>query len=271
MSRFITAIIGFAIIIPLMYLGGPFVTIVVLVVGLLAQIELYRLFEDAGIHPHKSIGALIGILITLNTVIKHDPLLTLVLGALLISLIELFRNHPQPIQNVSATIFGVIYPVLFLNYALHLRFGTDLMIIKNPDEQGFWLLLTVFLMVAATDTAAYYVGRAFGKNLLFERVSPKKTWEGSAGGLIGCTLVAVGMKMWVITFLDWTDVVVIVLICGILSQFGDLVESLFKRSVKAKDSGSLLPGHGGFLDRLDALLFAMPLVYVYLHYIAPEI
>lgn len=271
MSRVLTAIIGFLIIIPLMYLGGPFITVIVLLVGLLAQVELYRLFENANIHPHKSIGALLGMLLTLNTVVTHDPLLTLVLGTLLVSLVELFRNHPNPLQNIAATLFGVIYPILFLSYALHLRFGTEVTVIKHPQEQGFWLLFLVFLLVAATDTAAYYTGRAFGKNLLFERISPKKTWEGSAGGLIGCTLVAVGMKMWVISFLDWTDMVVLVLICGILSQFGDLVESLFKRSVNTKDSGSFLPGHGGFLDRLDALLFAMPLVYVYLHYIAPQI
>ncbi|MDX1546847.1 MAG: phosphatidate cytidylyltransferase, partial [Rhodothermales bacterium] len=136
------------------------------------------------------------------------------------------------------------------------------------DDAAFALTLTVFLLIWATDTFAYYVGKNLGRHKLAPLISPKKTWEGAVGGAVGALLVAVVLKLTLLAFLAWPHVVAMALICGIVSQIGDLAESRLKRSVGAKDSGTLLPGHGGLLDRFDALLLAVPLVYLYLAYVA---
>lgn len=270
MKREITAVVGLAIVLPALYLGGPFATVLILIAGALAQFELYKMFEAGGVKPLKSVGILLGVLSALHGVTQFDPLVILILGFILVALVELFRLEEYPMFNIGATMLGVIYPALMLSYLIDLRLGIGLPIMTNPEMQGFWLVLCVFLMVAATDTFAYYTGKNFGTRKLLERISPKKTWEGSMGGVLGAVVIGILMKFTVLQFLDWADVVVMMLICGILSQFGDLVESMMKRSVNVKDSGTLLPGHGGFLDRLDALLFALPMVYTYLAYIAPQ-
>lgn len=270
MKRVITAIVGIAIILPAMYFGGPFITLLVLLAGLAAQYELYKLFEAGQVKPFKSAGMLIGSLLLLHSVIADaDPLLTIVLGILFIGIAELFRGQLYPHLNFAATMFGVFYPIVFLSYMLEIRMGTDLKILNDPEMQGFWLVLAIFLMVAATDTFAYYAGTWWGNTLLFQRISPKKTWEGSIAGVIGAIVVGVAFKMTVLNFLSWIDISALIFICGVFSQFGDLVESMLKRAVEVKDSGSILPGHGGVLDRIDALVFALPVVYMYLRYIAP--
>lgn len=266
--RILTAIIGLAIVLPSMYLGGWFFATVVLVASVLAQIEMYQMFEKGGLSPLKTVGCFLGGATLLRIVIPFEPLLVFVLGAILVTMIELFRKQEHQVFNVAATFFGILYPVSFLSFFLELREGVHGMF-KNWES--FLLVLTVFLMVATCDTLAYYAGRAFGKRPLFSRVSPNKTIEGSIVGLLGTILVAVIMKFTVMKFLSWTDFTALIIICGIFGQFGDLVESLFKRSVEIKDSGNLLPGHGGFLDRVDSLLFVAPLVYIYFQYMAKYI
>ncbi|HMB91293.1 MAG TPA: phosphatidate cytidylyltransferase, partial [Rhodothermales bacterium] len=113
---------------------------------------------------------------------------------------------------------------------------------------------------------AYYTGKSIGKTPLAPSISPKKTWEGAIGGGIGAVLAAVVLKLTLLGFLAWPHVIVMALICGVVSQVGDLMESRIKRSVGAKDSGTLLPGHGGMLDRFDAMILAVPLVFLYLRY-----
>ena len=120
------------------------------------------------------------------------------------------------------------------------------------------------------DTGGYFGGRFFGKTKLYEAVSPKKTWAGAIGGMLGSVLAVVLLKEVHLHQLTWIDVVLIGVPGSILGQMGDLAESLLKRSVGVKDSGALLPGHGGMLDRIDAVLFIAPYVYLYL-YIRPLI
>jgi phosphatidate cytidylyltransferase len=268
MKRVLTAVIGLPIAITAMYFGGWFFAAVVLIASVLAQIEVYQLFEAGGVRPLKTVGCFLGGATLIRIVIPFEPLLVFVLGAVLVTIIELYRKQEHQIFNVAATFFGILYPVTFLSYFVELRQGVDGMF-KNWE--AFLLVLTVFLMVAATDTLAYYVGSRFGSRTLFNRISPNKTWEGSIGGLLGAVIVALIMKFTLMKFMNWTDFSALIVICGILSQFGDLVESMFKRSVEVKDSGTLLPGHGGFLDRIDGLLFAAPLVYVYFFYMAKYI
>ena len=122
--------------------------------------------------------------------------------------------------------------------------------------------------VWAADTLAYFTGRAIGKRPLFPRISPKKTWAGSVGGVVGALVLVAAMKTALLPLvLTWADVAVIGLICGAVGQLGDLAESMLKRSVGVKDSGNYLPGHGGMLDRIDAMLIAIPLVVLYLDHV----
>lgn len=132
--------------------------------------------------------------------------------------------------------------------------------------------LTVALATAfLSDTVAYFVGRAFGKTPLYPEVSPKKTVEGSVGGLLGGILAQVGMgSLWLVPHLPVWHAVILGILGSVLGQSGDLVESMIKRSCGVKDSGTLLPGHGGMLDRVDALLFVAPMAYVYVTLMGPE-
>lgn len=129
-------------------------------------------------------------------------------------------------------------------------------------ELGPQFLLFALVLTWAADTVAYFVGRAFGKHLLAPKISPKKTWEGSIGGLLGSLLVAVGFHYWI--HFDLGFLLTIAVIGNIAGQMGDLAESAWKRSAGVKDSGGLLPGHGGVLDRIDALILCIPVVWFYL-------
>jgi phosphatidate cytidylyltransferase len=147
--------------------------------------------------------------------------------------------------------------------------ATTLAMAKRDFDAGGDVVLLILLLAWVGDTGAYFAGRFLGKRKLYPEVSPKKTWAGAFGGLAGALAAAAIMK--VLRFdehgghLSWLDVVLIAIPGGILGQLGDLVESLVKRSVGVKDSGTLLPGHGGMLDRIDAVLFIGPYVYLYLN------
>jgi phosphatidate cytidylyltransferase len=132
-----------------------------------------------------------------------------------------------------------------------------------PGEDGADLLLLVLVCVICTDVAAYYVGSNFGKHRMAPRLSPKKSWEGAAGGLLASVGVAVLANFWFFQRLPLGHAIAIGLILGVVAILGDLSESLVKRAAGVKDSSSLIPGHGGLLDRVDSLLFAGPVLYYY--------
>lgn len=165
-------------------------------------------------------------------------------------LTELWRKKKHPLINISVLVFGVIYVTVpfYLAIDLNLR-----------DEAKLPAVVGMFILIWANDTFAYLSGRAFGKRKLFERISPKKTWEGTFGGVLATILTGylIGAFINDDTFF-WLISALIIAPCAI---YGDLLESLFKRSLDIKDSGKLLPGHGGILDRFDAVLFAIPFFY----------
>lgn len=166
---------------------------------------------------------------------------------------ELYRRKENPLVNISVAFGGLAYIALPLSLlAVMAGWGGE----YNP-----WFILAVIGIVVVNDTFAYLTGVTIGKHRMFERISPKKSWEGFAGGLVFSVGAAV-----LFGHLLGGDLLVwggagAVTVAG--AVFGDLVESLFKRSAGVKDSGNVLPGHGGFLDRLDAILFAIPLIFVY--------
>lgn len=226
--------------------------------------EFYSMVERAGVFPNKSGGILAGIvLFTTNALIGLDilaleHLLINFVFIFLIFLFELYRNNPNPFTNIAFTFFGLLYvavPFSLLNYFPNPAF--------LPGVYHSSLLLGFFFLIWINDTGAFLVGTAFGKHRLFERVSPKKTWEGAIGGALLTFLCAYVISIYYTQFYlqDWMVISAIIVVFG---TYGDLFESMFKRSINAKDSGSILPGHGGILDRFDSVFIAAPFVFVYL-------
>ncbi|HEU4728775.1 MAG TPA: phosphatidate cytidylyltransferase [Kofleriaceae bacterium] len=167
-----------------------------------------------------------------------------------------FRDIPSVAGRYAATVTGIVYAGHLTTYLAKLK-------LIDPDHAGDTVLI-VLIVAWLADTGAYFAGRFLGNAKLYEAVSPKKTWAGAWGGLAGSLIGVAALKLATAHYLSWVDVVLIAIPGGILGQLGDLTESLIKRSVGVKDSGSLLPGHGGLLDRIDAVLFIAPYVYGYL-------
>ena len=177
---------------------------------------------------------------------------------LIIFICELYRKKENPLLNWAYSFLGQIYIALPLSLLNRIAF--------LPSESGMkyvpFLLLSLFVFIWINDTGAYLVGSSCGKHRLFERISPKKSWEGFLGGMILSALSALVFAHFYseISCLHWIGLAILVVI---FATFGDLTESLIKRTLKVKDSGNVLPGHGGFLDRLDSLLFAVYVLFFY--------
>jgi phosphatidate cytidylyltransferase len=170
-----------------------------------------------------------------------------------------FRDIPTVAGRYAGTVAGIVYAGYLLTYLAKLKLLDTAMPGRGGDA-----VLIVLLVAWIADTGGYFAGRFLGKTRLYEAVSPKKTWAGAWGGLAGSIAGVAVLKLVSADWLSWPDVLLIAIPGGILGQLGDLTESLIKRSVGVKDSGALLPGHGGLLDRLDAVLFIAPYVYAYL-------
>ncbi len=176
------------------------------------------------------------------------------LGLCFMTITELFLKSTKPFVNLALWLFGLIYcmsPVLLLSH-----------LAGNPTNYKPFIALAPFLLIWTNDTMAYLTGRALGRTPFFPRISPKKTWEGTIGGVVFTVALAalIGPKLGGWSQQGW---IVAALIVGVFGTLGDLAESMLKRSVGVKDSGSIMPGHGGFLDRFDSFIFAMPLIWVF--------
>jgi phosphatidate cytidylyltransferase len=186
------------------------------------------------------------------------PLLAIFLAVIPTGLYYLFRFGDMQTVAVrfAATITGVVYVGLMMIFLALCK--------RDFGPHGADVIVMILLIAWVGDTGAYFAGRFLGNKKLYPAVSPKKTWAGAIGGLAGSLVGAAAIKLLRLDHLGWVDVVLIAVPGAILGQLGDLAESLIKRSVGVKDSGSLLPGHGGMLDRVDAVLFIAPYVYLYI-------
>ena len=257
-QRLITGILAAVIVIAFVVLAPPLITLLFIFCGFfIAAIEFLRMAR--GYAPTAPLGVLWiwlplaaagGALLMRPGAPPMAPPLLLTVGLALVAAASLscLLSTAEPRDMVIGTgliAFAIPYftvPVLAL-YWLH--------------SQDYWLVILVIAIVAIGDSAAYFVGRAFGKTLLAPRISPKKTWEGSAGGFAGSLLAAAAWSYYRLGSID-LPLMAIVIVTTAMAQLGDLVESAIKRGGGVKDSSRLLPGHGGFFDRLDATILAAP-------------
>ncbi len=262
-QRAIAAVVGVAIILcGVLYSEWTF-WILFLSISILTQREFYKLLKLDENHPLSFYGTFCGIVLnTLTFFIEKEyisfkyyylivPLLTMTF------FIKLYRKKDtKPFANLGYTFLGIIY--VAVPFAL-----INEMVLTDSHGYAPQLILGCLFILWANDTGAYFAGRFLGKRKLFERVSPKKTWEGFFGGAITSLIIAFILTKYFDNLLSWQwyGVAVIIFITGTL---GDLVESLFKRSIAIKDSGNMIPGHGGFMDRFDGLLLSMPFIVTFL-------
>lgn len=180
----------------------------------------------------------------------------------------MLRGAPfdKMIASVGATILGVLYVVLLGGHLIALRTTEDPFLKPYAAD----LLSLFFLIIMGSDTGAYYTGRALGRHKLAPNISPGKTWEGAAGGMLASLLMAVVAHYWFFPELSLRAALPLAAVMNLLGVVGDLTESALKRGAGAKDAAQILPGHGGFLDRLDSLLFNAPVIYYFgLFYFKP--
>lgn len=263
-TRIIVGLIVFGIFLGLIFLGKEIGFLLMFAFALIVGLkEFYNLINLGGFKPQRLTGYLLGISLFLGngmmTFFGHSEkyLLFPLLCLFLILPIELYRNREHPFTNIAHGFLGIIYVAVPVTLLIN--------IVHPNDEIGYNPLFFVgwLMLILSSDSGAYLAGTAFGKHKLFERISPKKSWEGAAGGLLMSIAFAIGFSYFLdfLTVWEWIGLSVVSVIAGI---YGDLVESLLKRNVGAKDSGTLLPGHGGVLDRLDSIVLATPFAFVYL-------
>ncbi len=257
-SRLLVAAWGIPHLLGLTWLGGWWTTAIIAAISLMALNEYYKLQYSSGRRPVKLPGLIAGLLVVSMWMIGYSSLpWVLVSIFLVISIIALLRGRSH--QDVVTTISGICYIPLLAGSFIFLREWEGVGQILN---EGRWLALCVLGAIWICDTAAYAGGRLMGKHKLTPSVSPNKTVEGFLFGLFGATLFCL---IWYLLDLIQLDVALAVgFAAGLLGQIGDLFESALKRECGVKDAGSLLPGHGGILDRFDSLLFTAPSVAMYL-------
>jgi len=262
LARVLTALVGIPAIVFVTWEGGGWFR------GFVTVIALGALAEWVGMLRSRGTGAsLVWALILAGLVLFRHELpgdaVSWILGGVLVLLASvLFRGvHTRPMERLAGTLSGLVYPVWLFSFLIPIRelSGTAL-----GQRDGFILTMTCIALIWMTDTAAYYTGRRFGRTKLAPVISPNKTWEGALGGLAGAFALAFAVRAWALPDLAIPDAIALALIGGAWSQAGDLIESAFKRSAGVKDSASILPGHGGLLDRFDAMIVTVPAYYLYL-------
>lgn len=230
------------------------------------QLEFYKLVENSGYYcPHKRVGLILGVLlfaVCFGVVYKLLPIIFSLLFIpflTLIFLFEILRVDSQVLKNATITLAGFIYvavPISLLNFIVFSGF---------PGTPVFYpsTLVGIFFVVWAYDSAAYLIGSKWGRNKIHKKISPNKTWEGFiAGAVFGLIMGIVNAVLFQrLTVASWLAIASVIVLFGTL---GDLFESKIKRELKVKDSGTIMPGHGGLLDRVDSLLFAIPFIFIWL-------
>ena len=255
-QRVVSAIILIPVVTVLAWLGGWWFSVFV---AFYAGVTTWELLQMMGrldfARPVLWLGIPVAALLVLEGGLPQDPIRLQALLAAIILLglvVALFLNRPNAPTDLLLTLGAAFY------LGMTLRF---LALLRNREDGLIWLILmavTVWVM----DSGAYFTGRAIGKHKFWPRISPKKTWEGFFGGLISGAIVAALLAYYFVPGVSWWQGMVLGVVVGVVGPLGDLSESLFKRQAGVKDSSNLIPGHGGFFDRIDSFIFVAPVVYL---------
>lgn len=260
-QRILTAAVGGIAVIYLIYWNQYGFAFLFTVLNTIALWEFYKLTNANKLSVASYPAIVAGIVlfgigyITVTNLVNQWFSNLIYIFPFLFFILELFRNKENPFGNIAFTLMGWIY-ITFPFYILTA-------IAFRDGAYNFRYVYGFLFLLWASDSCAYFLGRSIGKNKLFERISPKKTWEGLLGAFLGAGATAYVLSLFYteLSLVNWLVVASIIVIAGTL---GDLVESMFKRSLEIKDSGSILPGHGGILDRFDGFFVSVPFVYLYL-------
>lgn len=263
-TRTITGLILTALIIGSLIIHPLAFVAVIYFIMLRGLLEIFRLGNNIEIYPQMFLGFVVGSFIYLIPALaalgmispKNIAFLPLLIFAFFIA--ELFRNKPNSLQNIAFSVFSVAYISIPLSMLIFL---ISSLVIK--DQPHWHIAFSFFFILWSHDTFAYFTGMLIGKHKLFQKISPKKTWEGTIGGTIFGLIAAFLMSLFFkeLNTWQWLVAALIIILSGTL---GDLSESLLKRKLNVKDTGNIFPGHGGVLDRFDAVLFSAPALFYYL-------
>jgi phosphatidate cytidylyltransferase len=273
-TRLITAAVALPILIASIVYPPLWPLFVLLAVGaiLVALYEFWFLAKRVGAKPDVVVGYASTAALLVAFFYNELPLLLVIVPALVIAALvaEMLRGGPfeKMILSVGSTVLGVLYVAMLGGYLIAVRmgFGTPAPGYTTSYSVSTHLLSFFFLILMGSDTGAYFAGRAFGRHKLAPKISPGKTWEGAVGGLAASLLMAVLAHYWFFPELSLRAALPLAAVLNVLGVVGDLTESALKRGANAKDAANILPGHGGFLDRLDSLLFNAPVIYYFALY-----
>jgi phosphatidate cytidylyltransferase len=264
-TRTITGIVLVVVMLSAILASSYSYAILFLIILIASIHEFTNLFKESEVQSNKFFSYLVSVILFTATfliakgIIEVKYFLGLLPFLLMIMAAELYRKKDKAVENIAATIFSIIYLAIPLSLINFLVFPE----IFRGNTYSPKLLIALFSLIWIYDSGAYLVGVSIGRHRLFERISPKKSWEGAIGG----TFIAITASYFISGFIPEIKLIhwiAISILTVVSSTFGDLTESMFKRYFGIKDSGNILPGHGGVLDRFDSLFFAAPVIVVYL-------
>lgn len=267
-QRAISAALFVPVLLIVLAIAGPVLAIFVTLVAALAAVEVFRLLRAAGYQAFTALGTTLAVVIVLDAavpgVLEGSGSLLVAVGVVLVAVAAFTKIEPRDGLNAwTATVFGAVY-VSMLGFILRLGHAAPAVPDSAPlsvlgAERG-WIVLLIFA-VWSYDTGAYLVGKQFGREKFLTHISPSKTYAGLIGGVVAATVIT-GVMLW---GLGQSPAHALLLgpLAALAAQAGDLAESVIKRAAGQKDSGTLIPGHGGILDRVDSSLFAAPIVTLY--------
>ena len=241
-------------------LGGIYFSLLIALIALFIQYEMNTISTKAGFKPDPYFIYSIGLWVVLIPELPYDLGIGLTLFLIFVAF-QVLKSREQAVEEMVSTIFCSLYAPLGLMMLVMIR-G-----IGMSDQLGMGLLVALLFMVWGNDVFAYFGGKALGKRLLAPKISPKKTWEGFLFGIIGAGVGYSIVYYWLPVALPFSTIDAIpgILLISIFGPLGDLAISKMKRAADIKDASNILPGHGGFLDRFDALILAAPAFYLYIY------
>ena len=250
-KRLSSGVVGILLLIYVVSKGGFYLSSSIFIISLIGLNEFYRAMLNINLKPYTYIGFLVTIFIYISNLYPSFSIDLVITVLIIVLLVYLLFKEDASLDNLGITLLGVLYVPFLLFHVSYL-----------DGSIYIWL---IFIIAFGTDTFAYLAGNFFGKRKLCPKISPKKTIEGSIGGILGSLILTVIYSLYIGNNTMWKLMILSVLV-SIISQMGDLVGSRIKRMTGIKDFGKIMPGHGGIIDRFDSIILAAPVIYYFVRY-----